>query len=386
MRNIPQQTLMAQWCLKYPPHFHCVRRIGILSEKKLRSNVFRLAVAHPPKFADNGFEGRFVFGRTKLNAKQHEAGYRASTLVMKERNVEAGIQRVQKAAQCARFLWELDAVNFLVRHVRAATGEKAHVVLREVVGAQVDGLKPLPVQCLHKLRRVLLRRRVHAVKHGRATASGLVLCVEPILELSYRTAGSVSRKSCSGEDVDEVQKAPLFFGDEGRQHGLSFVADVGSLRHHPQPIKVHVRPRSHRNHSAALHFRFGEPLFGTGNGKGARRLHDGAGVLEHVLQGSANFIVRDQDHLVHNVLRHSKRFFAHDFHRHAVGKRVDLLERHSLAFVQGAEHGVCARRLYANDTHARPDHFQVPADPCDEPAAADRDKNCGEVYGRTHLP
>ena len=76
-----------------------------------------------------------------------------------------------------------------------------------------------------------------------------------------------------------------------------------------------------------------------GDGQGTGRLDDRAGVLEHVLDGGADFVRAHQQDLVDELARQPEGLLTHAFDRNTVREYADSVERHA----RGIQHELLYR-------------------------------------------
>ena len=99
--------------------------------------------------------------------------------------------------------------------------------------------------------------------------------------------------------------------------------------------------------------------------------------LEDVLDGRADLIIVDQNHLVDDArLEETPAFFADDPDGRPVTEEADLVEHDALALRKALGERVGVDRLYANDLDVRRrDGFDVARNAGEEPPAADANKD-----------
>src|SRR5689334_16733732 len=108
---------------------------------------------------------------------------------------------------------------------------------------------------------------------------------------------------------------------------------------------------------------------GTSHRYAASRLEDGAGVLKDILDGSADLIGRDQDHLVEILFAQTERFLANHAHRSAVSKQTNLVQLNTLASPQTLCHCARINSLHTNDADARTQSLYICGNTCHQTAA-----------------
>ena len=127
-------------------------------------------------------------------------------------------------------------------------------------------------------------------------------------------------------------------GTLGNGHGddrFAGFAQLGALGDEAQAIEVHVGAAQDRGDAASAFAR--QPRLQSGDRQRAGRLHDAAGVVEHVLDRGANLVVRHPHDLVDRLLREGKRQTTDLPHRHAVGEDPDAIERHATASLERSD-------------------------------------------------
>ena len=136
-----------------------------------------------------------------------------------------------------------------------------------------------------------------------------------------------------------------------------------------------VNSRGGGAHSLVLEAFVRKVLFGPRDGERARRLRDGARVLENVLDRRARLVGVHEHDLVNERFADPERLLTNHLDRHAVGEGVNLVEHDAVALRERAVHGVGARGLDADDLDVRAQPLDVGRDAGDEAAAADRDED-----------
>ena len=150
------------------------------------------------------------------------------------------------------------------------------------------------------------------------------------------------------------------------------LADLGPLGDMAQPVEIHVGAAVDRDQRAGA-LRFAHRIgLEAREADRARRLGDGAGILEDVLHRRADLVGRDGDDFVEQFAAEPERLLAGLPHRDAVGEEPDLIEHDALARRDGAGHGGGVFRLDADHLDLGPQELGVDRDAGREPAAADR--------------
>ena len=132
------------------------------------------------------------------------------------------------------------------------------------------------------------------------------------------------------EDGAELLQRTGALGDGHRQHRLAALADFGALGDVAQPVEIHVRTGGDGDEVLVLQALTRRVALEAGVGQRAGGLQDRAAVLENILDGGADFVVANDDHLVHILAAEPERLLAHLAHGHAVGEDADVVERYAL--------------------------------------------------------
>lgn len=96
----------------------------------------------------------------------------------------------------------------------------------------------------------------------------------------------------------EIEEGPLALGDGHRQHALALLANLAALRHVAQAVEVDVGAGQNGRHPATPDLLPLAVSLEACQRQGARRLGNGAAVVEDVFQCGANLVVGDGHHLV----------------------------------------------------------------------------------------
>ncbi len=126
----------------------------------------------------------------------------------------------------------------------------------------------------------------------------------------------------------------------------------------------------------------GDVLLQSRNGQRAGRLHDGARVLEHVLDGGADLVCIEQHDLIDMVTAERERFFAHAPDRNAVGENSDPVQGDPSPGLQRLVHAGGVLRLHSDDADVGIEVLDVHRDPRDEAAAANGDEDRIHIAAR----
>ena len=241
------------------------------------------------------------------------------------------------------------------------TNQVAHVQLGHFVVRQVERFQPVTAQVAHQRRNLPLVLHLDANEHLRLVGIG-----DAVIELG---------------NVAPAQRGAEFFVTAGflrnghGEDGFAMFAHLGALGDESQAVEIGVGAARDGHHGLAAHALSCDVGLGPGDGERARRLEDGARVLEHVLDRRADLVGIDQDHVVDEFPANAEGFLADLLHRHAVGKQPHLRKAHAPAGLERARHGIRIDRLHADDFYFRAQAFDVGSDAGDQPAAADGDEN-----------
>ena len=99
-------------------------------------------------------------------------------------------------------------------------------------------------------------------------------------------------------------------------------------------MEVDVGPREDCRHAAPHHLALLGILLQTRQRQGTRRLGDGSGILEDVLEGGTDLVIADDDHLIQILLTEAEGLIPHPLDRHTIGKQRDPLQVHRLTSLQ----------------------------------------------------
>ena len=97
-------------------------------------------------------------------------------------------------------------------------------------------------------------------------------------------------------------------------------------------------------------------------GQGAGRFRDGAGILKYVLDCRADLIDADRQDLVNKFPANPECFFPGLAHRGAIGKNIDVVQRHPFPACQRLVHAGGPVMLYAYDLYPGVACFHVQGD------------------------
>ena len=117
---------------------------------------------------------------------------------------------------------------------------------------------------------------------------------------------------------------------------------------------------------------FFHPGFRARYGERAGGFEHHARVFEYILDCRAHLVGIGEHHLVDQRLAQAEGFTSNLLHRHAVGKKPDVVELHALPRVQRARHRGGVHRLDPDDADLRVDVLDVRGDAGNETAAAHR--------------
>jgi hypothetical protein len=295
---------------------------------------------------------------------------------VEQTDVHTRLHRVEELVQGAAPLGELEHEHVLVCGVAAAADEVADVRFCELVSGEVGGGHAGGGEAGEEVGQV-----------GRAGVGFHFDADEDVCGGGGGVAVVEGGDGHGVDDGDELGEGAGLLGDGHRDEGFFVFAEGGALRDEAEAVEVHVCAGCDGDEAAggAGAGVARDPLLEAGEGERARGLHDGARVLEHVLDGGAGLVGGDLDDLVDDLLADAERLLTDGLDGGAVGEEADLAEDDALALAQGLDHGVRIVRLHADDLDVRGDALDVDADAADEPAAADAAEDGLEVL-QVRLP
>src|SRR5919109_4739618 len=169
-----------------------------------------------------------------LEAREHAAEVGAVVAIMKQADVPAPAQCLEKLQERAGPLGEFKSAQPLVDHfLGAAANHVPYVQFRQLVVAEIDGLKPAVAERRGNLFCVTARANGDADEDVRTLASA-----EAIVEL-----GDDARP----ERRAEREKCTALLGNGDREDGLARFTHFGTFRDKTQAIEVHVRAAQDRD-------------------------------------------------------------------------------------------------------------------------------------------
>ena len=177
----------------------------------------------------------------------------------------------------------------------------------------------------------------------------------------------------------ELAEGPGPLRDRDPEERLAGLAQLGPLGHEPEAVEVHVGAAQDGGEAQAAHVARAGPGLEARDRERARRLHHAARVVEDVLDGGADLVVRDPDHLVHVAPRELEGQLAHLAHRDPVREDPDVVERHAVAGRERPVHRVGLVGLDPHDLHPWHQGLDVAGDAGDEAAAAHRHEHRVEL-------
>src|SRR5258706_3030606 len=256
-----------------------------------------------------------ALGLRDLDAREHPAIVRAVIAIVEQRDVPRRAHGLQEAQQRTGTLRELEAEHeFIGQGAAHAADHETHVEFCGLVGTHVDDAVTGRAQP-RQYRGGILLVRVEPEAHEQArTFRALVAVVE-------------FRDVVLSEGTAETEKAP---GLLGNIHGEQYFAagpDVGALRDMPQAIEIHVGAAADRHVPLAAGRTARDVALHAGDGKRARRLEYGAGILEHILDRGADLVGIDQHHLIDVAARQRKGLLAPPPHPDPAGEQAGPLQR-----------------------------------------------------------
>ena len=304
---------------------------------------------------------RLVGGR-HLDADEDASVVGALVPVVEQADVPARRHAREEAHERARPLREKEAVQPLVVGQRAASADHvANVLLRQFVVGQVERREAVLDEGADQLARFI-------PVDGRDSHEDMGdLCVgDAVVELGDRARA---------EQFAESAEAASLLRNRHREQRFSFFADLGAFCHEAQAIEVHVGAAGDRDERLPLRRVIGAVLLDRGHAERTGRLENAARVLEHVLDRRASGIGVDNDELVDDLASQSERLLADQLDRGSVGKEADVRELDPLACFDRTQHRVGVGHLDSDDPDLGSYGLDVGADPRDQAASADGDKD-----------
>ncbi len=242
--------------------------------------------------------------------------------------------------------------------VRSSADEMSEMDLGQFVVGQVEGVETRGGERLGDLARLGPIGHLDADEHV-----GLLRVRDAVVELGHRSARP--------DDLAETSEAATTLRDRHGEHRFPLFADLGTLRHEPEAVEVHVGAAGHRHHRPGARV-VGRPGLQPGDGEGPGRFENRTGVGEHVLDRRADRVGVDNDEVVDPSAGGLEGMCANELHRGAVGEQPDLVELDALTRRHRPGHRVGIDGLGAHDSDPGADGLHVGGDPGDQSAATDR--------------
>ena len=186
------------------------------------------------------------------------------------------------------------------------------------------------------------------------------------------------------QSVDERLEGPRFLRDGHRQDGLALFTDFRALRDIAQAIEVHVGPTEGGHQVFILDLFALDVLLDTSHAERTGRFGDGAGVFKDILDGGADFVGGDGDHLIHIVLADLPGILADLLDGHAIREDAHFVQYHPLASLHGRLQAVGVLGFNADHLDFRAQVFDVGRHASNQSAAANTDKD--GMNGFAELP
>ena len=248
-----------------------------------------------------------------LEAGQHAAEVRAVVPVVEQADVPTTAERVEEVGQRAGTLGKLEPAQTLVADLRRVSADHVpDVQLGHLVVGEIDRLVAARVEQLGQRDAVLARLGGDADEDVRLRPPA-----QPVVEL---------RDDAAADRRAEFPERAGTLGNRDRQQRLARLAHLRTLGDEAKPIEVHVGAAQHRHQRLAASPVPLDPRLQAGGGQRAGRLHHAPGVVEDVLDGGADLVVRHADDLVHRLAHDRKRDLADLAHGHAVREDADVIE------------------------------------------------------------
>ena len=190
---------------------------------------------------------------------------------------------------------------------------------------------------------------------------GLAPAAQAVVELGDHAPadGRAELAECSG---------PL--GDRHPEQGFARLAEFGALGDEAEAVEVHVGAGEHGDQRAVPGLGSRGPRPQPGDRQCACRLHQRARIVEDVLDGRADLVVRYADHFLNGALHQREGQRADLADGDAVREDADVLQADAPPGGERLVHGVRLVGLDADHLDVRADRLDVARDARDEPAAA----------------
>ena len=288
---------------------------------------------------------------------------------MKQADVPVVLELRQEGQQGAGAFGKVERIHPLVLGFRgAATDHVADVDLGQFVLGQVgDGVAA----------------RLELGDQGRALG-------RPVELHAYEDAGLGAGRVAVIEfgDLAPTQRGAKrlegagAFGDGDGQHGLALLADLGPLGDVAQAVEVHVGAAGQGHQRLTVQAVRSGIFLESGHRERPGGLHDGAGVVEDVLDGGADLVGADRNPVVDELARQLEGVLTDLLDRHAVHEQAHGIQPDALPGPHAAGHGVGVVGLHAHDPDIRAQRFQEGRHARDQPAAAHRHEDGVVLAGK----
>src|SRR3970282_1781840 len=203
---------------------------------------------------------------------------------------------------------------------------------------------------------------------------------EDLRLLGRRIAVLELRDVARADRLAEAQESAGALGDLHGQQCLAMLAELGPLADVAQAVEIHVGATVDCDVSCAACRMLLEVAFEPGNGERPRWFHDGAAVLENVLDGCADLVRVDEDDGFDDLASDAKSLVADAAYGDTVGENTYAVQRDGPSVQQSIMHAGGIDRLDTDDFDCREKVLDIGADPAHESAAAD-----GHEHGDRHF-
>ncbi len=260
--------------------------------------------------------------------------------VVEHGNVPAAGRLGEEFKQGAGALGELEAINDLIVYQIAAPADHvAHMQLGQFVVHQVE----------HRI--TVITQFSQQLVHLADVADG---CADK--HMCLLTAGQTIVKFgdiAVAQHAAELQKGAGLLGNSDGKQCLAFLTHFGAFGDMTQAVEIHVCAAVDAGQHLAPDALAFHILFHAGHAKCARRLNNGAVVVEHILDGSADFVGIHQNDFIDVFAYQIEGVLTHLFYGHAIGKDADLREYDTFSSFDGIVHGCRIHRFHTDDFRVR---------------------------------
>ncbi len=311
-------------------------------------------------------EGGHVLVR-QLEGAEHPAVVGTVVAVVEQADVPATAEGLEKTHQGARLLRKLEAVETLTKGPgRAAANHVTHMILGQLALGHIDHRVAVAAELIDDLAQLFITTgEAHRDEQRRLLGIGVA-----VVELGYHARPKLTA---------EVEEGPLALGDGHRQHALALLANLAALRHVAQAVEVDVGAGENGRHPPPFDLLPLAVGLEARQRQGARRLGDGAAVVEDVFQRGTDLVVGDCHHLVQILVAQAEGLLADALDRHPVSKQRDPIQIDRLAGRQRGLEAGGALRLHPDHLHIRQQLLDIDRHPGGQPATAHRHEHVGEV-------